>query len=120
MENENITRAISAHGQWKERLAHAIWSGASDFNPDVVKLPDRCELGAWLYGKDIAAEAKASVYYQEAVDVHAKFHVEAGTVLSLALRGDMATAEKLMAPGSAFADLSATLIEVLNEWKAAA
>lgn len=119
METENISKAISAHGQWKERLAHAIWSGTSDFNPDVVKLPDRCELGAWLYGSDIAADAKASSYYQKAVDVHAKFHVEASTVLSIALQGDMAQAEKLMAPGSAFANLSATLTEVLNEWKAA-
>jgi hypothetical protein len=119
METENITKAISAHGQWKDKLAHAIWSGASDFSPDVVKLPDRCELGAWLHGSGIAADAKGSAYYQQAVDVHAKFHVEASTVLSLALQGDMAQAEKRMAPGSAFADLSNKLTEVLNEWKAA-
>lgn len=119
METENITKAISAHGQWKDRLAHAIWSGASDFNPDVVKLPDRCELGAWLHGGDIAADAKASAYYQKAVDVHARFHVEASAVLSLALQGDMAQAEKRMAPGSDFYNLSATLTDVLSEWKAA-
>lgn len=119
MDTENITKAISAHGQWKERLAHAIWSGTSEFNPEVVKLPDRCELGQWLYGSDIAADAKASAYYQKAVDVHAQFHVEASTVLSLALQGDMAQAEKRMAPGSAFANLSTTLTDVLKDWKAA-
>ena len=36
MDTENITQAISAHRQWKERLAHAIWSGTSEFNPEVT------------------------------------------------------------------------------------
>jgi hypothetical protein len=119
METENITKAISAHGQWKERLANAIASGTSDFDPEVVKLPDRCEFGKWLYGSDISPDAKGSDYYQKAVDLHAQFHVEAGTVLSLALQGNTAQAENLMAPGSEFARLSTTLTEVLNEWKAA-
>lgn len=119
MEKENISKAISSHGQWKERLAHAIWSGASDFNPEIVKLPDRCELGQWLYGADISPDAKGSAYYQRAVDLHAQFHVEAATVLGVALQGDRIQAEKLMAPGSKYANLSSTFTDVLNEWKAA-
>jgi len=119
MESENITKAISAHGQWKQRLATAIASGTSDFDPEVVKLPDRCEFGKWLYGSDISPEAKGSDYYHKALDLHAQFHVEAGKVLSLALRGDRAQAETLMAPGSQFDSLSTTLTELLNEWKAA-
>ena len=119
METENITKAIAAHGQWKERLANAIASGTSDFDPEVVKLPDRCEFGKWLYGSNISPDAKGSDYYQKALDLHAQFHVEAGSVLSLALQGDKAQAEKLMAPGSTFDGLSSTLTELLNEWKAA-
>lgn len=118
MDTENISKAISAHGRWKERLAHAIWSGRSDFNPDVVKLPDQCELGMWLYGHDISPGAKASAVYQRVVDVHAQFHVQASAVLSLALRGDMIEAEKLMAPGSQYDSLSTELVSALNEWKA--
>jgi hypothetical protein len=119
MESENITKAISAHGQWKERLANAIASGTSDFDPEVVKLPDRCEFGKWLYGSDISPDAKGSDYYRKALDLHAQFHVEAATVLSLALQGDQAQAKTLMAPGSKFDSLSTTLTELLNEWKAA-
>lgn len=119
METDSITKAISAYGQWKEWLAHAIWSGRSDYSPDVVKLPDQCEFGKWLYGRDSLPVAKDSVHYQRAVNVHAQFHLEASTVLRLALQGDMAQAEKLMAPGSKYARVSVELIDVLNEWQAA-
>ncbi|MGB0126992.1 MAG: CZB domain-containing protein [Rhodocyclaceae bacterium] len=119
MEAENITKAISAHGQWKERLANAIASGTSDFDPEVVKLPDRCEFGKWLYGDNIPAGAKGSDYYRKALDLHAQFHAEAGTVLGLALQGERAKAEGLMTAGSKFDSLSTTLTTLLNEWKAA-
>lgn len=119
MEAENITKAIAAHGQWKERLANAIASGTSDFDPEVVKLPDRCEFGKWLYGDNISAGAKGSDFYRKALDLHAQFHAEAGTVLGLALQGERARAEGLMAAGSKFDSLSSTLTTLLNDWKSA-
>jgi len=142
MEREHITKAISAHRRWKERLAIAIASGTggfvpedvkmpsrwlaiaiavgtSDFDPEVIKLPDRCEFGKWLYGSDISPDVRGSNYYRKVLDLHAQFHVEAATILSLALQGDKALAEKLMAPGSKFDSLSTTLTELLEEWNAA-
>lgn len=119
MDVENISNAISAHGAWKERLVSAIASGTSDFDPDVVKQPDKCEFGKWLYGDDISADAKGSDYYNKSVDLHAQFHVEAGNVLSLALQGNKDEAEKLIGPDSEFTKLSSTLTDLLNEWKAA-
>ncbi len=119
MENENISNAIAAHGAWKERLVGAIESGTSDFDPDVVKQPDKCEFGKWLYGDDISADAKSSDFYQKSVDLHAQFHVEAGRVLSLALQGNKDEAEKLIGPDSAFTEISSTLTDLLNEWKTA-
>lgn len=116
MKQDNIAKAIAAHGQWKERLIQAIEAGTSDFDPDVVKQPDRCEFGKWLYGSEISNEAKSSDYYDKAVDLHAKFHVEAGKVLSAALRGDKQDAKRMMAPQSEFADLSSELTQTLNAW----
>lgn len=117
MENENIDKAITAHGAWKERLANAIANGSSDFDPEVVKLPDKCEFGKWLYGGDISADAKTGDYYPKAVDLHARFHVEAGKILTLALAGNKTEAEGLMADGSEFTQLSSTLTGLLNDWK---
>lgn len=117
MEAENIDKAIAAHGAWKERLTSTIASGTSDFDPEVVKQPDKCEFGKWLYG-DISAEAKDTDYYTKSVDLHAKFHIEAGKILALALQGEKADAEALMGDNSEFITLSATLIDLLNEWKA--
>lgn len=118
MEAENIDKAIAAHGAWKDRLTNTIASGTSDFDPAVVKLPDKCEFGKWLYG-DIPAEAKGTDYYTKSVDLHAKFHVEASKILALALQGEKADAEALMGDDSEFIKLSSTLINLLNEWKAA-
>lgn len=119
MENENIEKAIAAHGAWKDRLTNTIASGTSDFDPEVVKQPDKCEFGKWLYGGDISSEAKVTVYYTKSVDLHAKFHVEASKILSLALQGNKADAEGLMGDDSEFIKLSSTLTDLLNEWKAA-
>ena len=119
MQSENISKAISAHGAWKERLINAIASGTSDFDPDVVKQPDKCEFGKWLYGDDISTDAKGSDYYNKSVELHARFHIEAGKVLSLALQGNKAEAEKLIGPDSEFTKLSTTLTDLLNEWKVA-
>ncbi len=119
MEKENIDKAIAAHAEWKDRLSNAIESGQSDFDPAVVKLPDKCAFGKWLYGDTISGEAKTSTYYNTAVDLHAKFHVEAGKVLELALQGEKGQAKELMGPESEFAKLSSTLTDTLNEWEAA-
>lgn len=142
MEREHITKAISAHRRWKERLAIAIASGTggftpedvkkpsrwlaiaiavgtSDFDPEVIKLPDRCEFGKWLYGSSISPDVRASDYYKRVLELHAEFHAEAAAILSLALQGDKALAETRMAPGGKFDSLSTTLTELLEEWNAA-
>ncbi len=119
METENIDKAIAAHGAWKDRLTNTISSGTSDFDPEVVKQPDKCEFGQWLYGGEISSEAKDSDYYSKSVDLHAKFHEEASKILALALQGNKGDAEGLMGEDSEFIKLSSTLTELLNEWKAA-
>lgn len=119
MEQENVSKAIAAHAQWKERLTQAIEQGKSDFDPDVVKQPDKCEFGKWLYGSNISPEAKSSDFYGKVIDLHAKFHTQAGQVLSAALQGDKEGAKQMMAPESQFFQLSSTLTDTLNDWSKA-
>jgi len=117
METDNIEKAIAAHSAWKERLINTISSGTSDFDPEVVKLPDRCEFGKWLYGDGISEDSKEGKYYSNCISLHATFHVEAGKILTLALQSNKTDAEALMSDDSVFTKTSSTLIGLLNEWK---
>ncbi len=116
MGKENLTNAIAAHAQWKERLNASIESGTSDFDPSVVKLPNKCEFGQWLYGDAISDDIKESGYYKKAIDLHAQFHVEAAKVLTLALAGNTDEATKLMGAGSEFSNRSSELTSTIEEW----
>jgi hypothetical protein len=118
MGKENLQNAIDAHAQWKERLSSAIDKGTSDFDPEVVKLPDRCEFGKWLYGDMVSDDIKNTEHYAKAETLHSKFHEQAAKVLVSALEGNKEEAQQLMGPGSEFDQLSSELTDILNEWMA--
>jgi hypothetical protein len=116
MGKENLQNAIAAHAQWKERLNESIESGTSAFDPEVVKLPNKCEFGKWLYGDSISADVKESNYYKEAEDLHVQFHIEAAKVLTMALAGNKDEAKKLMDTDSNFSNLSSELTNTIEKW----
>src|SRR4030067_3690693 len=47
---DEITKAIGAHGVWKMRLRTAIDSGKADANAADVAKDSVCAFGQWLYG----------------------------------------------------------------------
>ena len=113
---EEIKKAIGAHGMWKSRLISAIKTGKSDFTPAKVCTDNQCDFGHWLYGATIAAADKASPSYETVRKLHGEFHKIAGNILSLALSGKKEEAEKLMETGSPFAKLSAELTQAMMTW----
>ncbi len=114
---EQINKAIAAHGQWKTRLKAAVEKGSSEFQPAVVKADHNCDFGKWLHGTDVPAGLKAKPEFQEVIQLHAAFHKAAGHVLELALSGQRAEAEKSMGQGSEFSKLSADMIRKLMAFK---
>jgi hypothetical protein len=89
---DEIKKAIGAHGQWKSRLLAAVNSGTSDFTVAQVSADNNCEFGKWLYnGIDVGA--KKSPHYEEVRKMHAQFHTAAGKVLGSALAGHGAEAK---------------------------
>lgn len=84
--SEEIGKAITAHGQWKQKLRSAIDTGTSESTPERVRKDNNCSFGKWLHDR-IDENDKSSPHYLEAVKLHAKFHVEAASVLKLALAG---------------------------------
>jgi len=119
MYEDEIGKAISAHGQWKQKLRSAIDTGSSDIGPDKVKQDCNCAFGIWLY-EHMPEEAKSSTYYKEVREMHARFHIEAGTILGLAVSGNKKDANERMKMGGEFSKLSSQLVKKLQEWRAAA
>lgn len=112
---DSISRAISAHGAWKRRLADAIANGRSEFTAAMVRVDNQCEFGCWLHGLPAAEQRQP-----ECVGVrefHAKFHQEAANTLALALAGKKVEAERSMALGGPFAVASSALTMAMMDWR---
>jgi hypothetical protein len=114
---DEITQAIGAHGMWKTRLRCAIDTGKTDTNDTNVGKDDQCEFGQWLYGPTIDAATKTSGDFREVQKLHAEFHKAAAHVLKIALEGNKAEAEKMLALGSVFNDASARLTAAMMHWR---
>ena len=114
---EQINEAIDSHDMWKIMLRAAIDSGVSQTTPEQVKQDIHCPFGKWLHER-VDSEAKQSPAYSDRVDLHAKFHQQAGAILELAINGSPDDAHKLMSVGQPFTRYSALLTLKLKEWKA--
>jgi len=114
--HDEIDKAVSAHGMWKQKLRVAIDTGVCESTPEKVKMDNNCAFGKWLHER-IDASVKDSIFYHDVVDLHAKFHQEAGRILELALNGDKDTANDLMKIGQNFSKYSAALTRKMHEWQ---
>ena len=114
--NEIISKAIGAHSKWTFHIEQAIKSGTTDYNPKLVKTDNNCEFGKWLYN-DAPAVLKGRSIYHEIKDIHARFHLEAGRVLALAVGGKKDEAIKGISLGSEYRQLSSSLVLKLASLK---
>jgi methyl-accepting chemotaxis protein len=112
---EEITKAIGAHGMWKQRLRQAIDSGKSEFTVERVQPDNLCDFGKWLHA--LPAADKAGMNWKTVQELHARFHLEASRVLGLALSGQKQDAEKALANSSEFANISSNLTSAMMKWK---
>ena len=113
--NEEIDKAIGAHGMWKQRLNQAIQNGSSEWSVSGVRPDDVCAFGKWLHG--LPPSVKNTPSWKTIREMHAAFHVEAARVLGLALDGKKSEAVAALSMGSAFGDLSAKLTSAMMKWK---
>jgi len=118
--SEQVQLALAAHTAWKDRLAHAIETGASEIPVEKARLDDQCVFGRWLNGEDIKPADKATPQFRKIVELHRRFHEAAGGVLSEAISGNKDSALRGVAPGSEFAEVSEDLANELRRWHHAA
>ena len=115
MDSGEITKAIAAHGQWKERLRQASQTGLSGYTPEGVEPDSKCDFGKWLHS--LPAEDQKTENWKKIQVLHSKFHKETANILRLALTGKKAEATQAMAIGSQYTNLSAELVGALVEWR---
>jgi hypothetical protein len=114
---DEITKAIGAHGMWKMRLRSAIDSGKADVNSVEVAKDNVCPFGQWLYGSTIPTPTRASADYASVRKLHADFHKCASKVLECVALGHKAEADALMV--GEYAKVSGDLTTAMMKWKAA-
>jgi len=112
---QEITKAVGAHGLWKQRITLAIKDGRSDTDPAHVEMDNQCDFGKWLYG--LPSVDQNSEHFKRVKVLHANFHKEAAKVLRLAITGQKAAAEKSLDLGGAYAKSSSDLTLAMMNWK---
>ncbi len=113
--SDELTRGVSAHSAWKQRLTRAIDTGQDLSTPARVRLDNACDFGTWLYAADAAT--RASSFYPDVKALHATFHQEASKVLELALAGKKAEAGDAMRYGSGYSRASTELVTKITAWR---
>jgi methyl-accepting chemotaxis protein len=114
---DEITKAIGAHGMWKMRLRAAIDTGKADARAADVAKDNVCAFGQWLYGPTLSPAARASADYTAVRKLHADFHKCASKVIECVGAGNQANANTLMA--GEYAKVSSDLTSAMMKWKAA-
>ena len=113
---EQINLAIGVHGLWKTRIAEAINHGTSDWDPEFVSPSCNCDFGKWL---DNLEESRKDGLYEEIVEIHTNFHLEASRVLKLALEDKKEEALASVGDGSLYQSLTTNLTITMMTWKKA-
>ena len=112
---EQIQKAITAHGVFKVRLGQMVEAGGTEMTPAVAAADDQCPLGQWLHG-GVDPSAKSSPHYEMVKDIHLAFHRAAGEVVALSIARKRTEALEAMEMGSTFKQTSAKLVIALTTW----
>lgn len=112
---EQIQKAITAHGIFKVRLGQIVESGGNEMTAAVASADNQCPLGQWLNG-GVDPAAKAGPGFQNVKDLHTTFHRAAGDVVALSIARKRTEALAAMEMGSTFKQASAKLVIALTAW----
>lgn len=94
--NLQITKALDAHAQWKEKLSIAIGTGSLDKSVDEIKSDHHCAFGLWLFGSEFPEHLKETEHYKRVVQLHKNFHLIAARVAEQAVAGNKEVALNLL------------------------
>jgi methyl-accepting chemotaxis protein len=111
----NFDEAISAHSQWKQKLATYIAKPDRSLNPVEVAADNKCALGQWLYGD--GKKHSSLPEFSKLVSEHAHFHRAASNVIKKADSGQSVGQEVALGASSEFANASSAVVQALMTMK---
>ncbi len=112
-----IEQAIGTHGLFKLRLKGAIASGRLEGSVAALGSHLNCPFGKWMESSAIAPATKASTQYANVDLLHARFHVAAAKVASLAISGKAEEATAALERNGEFGVAAAELTAAMLDWK---
>ena len=113
--NQQISKAMDAHQQWKDNLYKAIESGSINKSIEDIKADNKCAFGQWLYGNEISEDVKNTAIFQEVKKYHAEFHVHTAKIAEMAIGSQKEEALEELEMGSEYSSLSMDLISKLSD-----
>jgi methyl-accepting chemotaxis protein len=114
----NFDQAISAHVQWKSKLAAYIAKPDHSLHAEIIAKDDQCELGKWIHGE--GQKVAKMPDFQKLVADHARFHAAAADVVRKADAGQKASEEVALGAKSSYAAASNSVVTALMHMKTAA
>jgi hypothetical protein len=112
---EQIQKAISAHGIYKFKLAHMVEAESGEIQPPTASADYHCPVGLWLY-ETLPDPVRASEHCRTVVELHARFHHAAGEVAALSIARRRTEALEAMEPTSTFKKASDQLVQAMEAW----
>jgi methyl-accepting chemotaxis protein len=111
----NFDDAISAHSQWKQKLATYIAKPDRSLNAVEVASDNKCALGQWLYGE--GKKHSSLPEFSKLVSEHAHFHRAASNIIKKADSGANVTQEIALGSSSEFATASSAVVQAIMSMK---
>lgn len=115
--NTQIEQAIGTHGLFKLRLKSAIALGRLEGSVATLGSHINCPFGKWMASAAVAPATKASTQYANVDLLHARFHVAAAKVASLAIDGKPVEAAAALERDGEFGIAAAELTAAMLDWK---
>jgi hypothetical protein len=103
----DMTEALLAHCEWKDRLYQAI-ANREEVDRDLIASDCNCQFGKWMHGEG-ESRYQDQPHFRTCLGAHADFHAQAGTVADALNAGNYDQAMKMLAAGSAYAQASQAL-----------
>jgi methyl-accepting chemotaxis protein len=113
----DLNLAIQKHAEWKYKFRAAMTT-LEPMDVNTISKDHLCEIGKWLHGEGKDRHGHLGSY-AKCLAAHAAFHAEAGKIAALINARKKEEAEKMLAPGTGYAEASkrvgVAIIELKNE-----
>jgi methyl-accepting chemotaxis protein len=108
----DFDKAISAHSDWKRKLAAYIQKPDASLKAADVGADNNCALGQWMYGD--GSRYSSMPEYSQLKSAHAHFHTAAAQVVSKADTGQSLIENDVLGTKSDFGQCSTRVILALK------